>query len=1647
MRCLVARLCCVAWGLCLIVLLAEQGVPVQAQPRPVPLPLQAPAAEKKPTQPAQPAEENVKPERAKEQPGAAQKAEEQKAEAKKVAEKKAGEQNAQEKQEGQQPADPKKDPAAQPLQNIIQNILGMGRGRQQAAAAENESQEETARKRDAVDQRVPLIREQEALLKNAQARIQRQQFGEALDILQTILDEEVESVVLGEDGNFHSIRWETQRILASLPADSRQLYEKTYGPLARRLLDQAAQNSDLEAIRRLAERYFHTQAGYAAANLVAAQHLDQGEFAIATRWYRRLENSNAEFVNDPLWRFKVGETYRQADFTESDLEPWVQMTDAQKQELSRRLQGGNPEDVRLQWQQFTNLAQRPLLDWLYPGGTRNRAGHAQGTPPLLISHWGHELVDHAEIQAQVTQLLDDLQINRTPAIPIMQPIVIGDRVAFRTFEGIRVVSAETGELLWETREAISPATLLRGTDLGKGMDANMRFQGRVNVVINGNVVSPYYGNQAEQHPVANLLFRDGVHGTISSDGERLFVIENNAVLANTPPGNYYANFNPMQNDPYRRDWSSNRLTAYDLETGQQLWHVGGRMMFEPIDPPLAGTFFFGPPLSDRGELFLIGEQENTLRLFCLNAATGEVNWSQLLAYTDVPIDRDVARRWWPAQVALSEGVLICPTQIGFLVGVDRRSQEILWITRYSDRNADKQQQQQQLLRGGAVLTSNPGTLRERWFSTPPMVIGQTVVHAPPEEAMLIGYRLTDGRERWRITDLKQGLYPLGQYQGNLIIVTETGLTGYSVETGKAIWEVAYTDFDPEFASSGILPCGRGVIMGSQLLLPINDQELWYFDLEQRKFVSRARVSREDLKLGNLVMARGHLVVASPLSVNLFQPKKDVEDEIERRLQQDSGDPWGLMKQAQVLTLEQAHTEALAALRQVNQMQLGEVQRLEFQRQLMETLIGIVRHEPLEFDAEFEELEQLVETPADRQLYLRLLAKRMLARKDLAAAFNAYAELARFEGEEQVRDLTDASLTVRHDVWLQARLLELWQISSGEVSSKISDSVRQAVQQALESNDLQQMLQVVRIYGFHPEIENIYLEMVDRATEERHFAAAEYALNSMARQEDRSIRASAIARRAELLVAFELSDDAAYCAEQLANFDADLVLLDGLTVQEWRDEFAAAQTDRPAVDSATLSWSGQEYEVIPIGTSNGSHQSGSVNLTDSPLPYYQQHRFAFDQRTSRLEVYDRRNDHLVWSIPLQQVDQVSAAQVLPIRCDGHVLTTYFRGVVQCYSLPDQRLLWSRAISAQPGVANQFQAGNARLPRLQEARYAAARFRLNQFTNEFGPLAITTSHTICYFGRNELIAVDPLDGEIRWVRKGVPRGTCVYGDEEVLCLVPPISGQGALLLNTADGTQLETKELDSLINRGIAVFGRNIITTQSGSGTRVLGVQGENVIISAENMHTRERLWEFPVSADDSLCQLDPRTLVIVGKEGAVVLLDLEQGEARLTSQLDPKIIRGQKELYAFAERDQLFLIANHGTNHSTYMNIYNQRVNGYLAALDRHTGEELWVHKTPSLNLVLSDLTQMPVFVLGGSKHERKHNLYVGRFQVQVLDKRTGDVLLEDTFTTQNQVQQITWSAARKQLRLHAYNFIFSIQPIKSLATAPAADVTQSEATP
>ena len=173
------------------------------------------------------------------------------------------------------------------------------------------------------------------------------------------------------------------------------------------------------------------------------------------------------------------------------------------------------------------------------------------------------------------------------------------------------------------------------------------------------------------------IWDDATYGTLSSDGSLVFVIEELPLGVGGPNGGF-GMFGGGRNDPSNRS-ITNKLAAYDIHTeGKVQWELGGQESLRQSD-----AFFLGPPLPLRGQLYVMAEVKDEMRLLALDGATGNLLWSQQLAMVEANITQDPIRRLAGVSPSYSDGILICPTGSGCVVAVDLATRSLLWGYIYS----------------------------------------------------------------------------------------------------------------------------------------------------------------------------------------------------------------------------------------------------------------------------------------------------------------------------------------------------------------------------------------------------------------------------------------------------------------------------------------------------------------------------------------------------------------------------------------------------------------------------------------------------------------------------------------------------------------------------------------------------------------------------------------------------------------------------------------------------------------------------------------------------------------------------------------------------------------------------------------------------
>ncbi len=259
--------------------------------------------------------------------------------------------------------------------------------------------------------------------------------------------------------------------------------------------------------------------------------------------------------------------------------------------------------------------------------------------------------------------------------------------------------------------------------------------------------------------LSNRIWDDAPYGQLSSDGEQIFALW--GLPSNTAQRSVLIQPLGLQR-PNQGNANSNKLVALDLKTeGKVRWIVGDEDGTD--EPKLAGAFFPGAPLPLMGQLFVLAEINEGLQLVVLDPRSGQLQWSQQLAYVDTRGVRiDPERRAAGATPSFSDGVLICPTSCGAIVAVDVSSRSLLWGYQYPLDDPRR--------RLNISSYRNAKQLGDRWADASVTISDGRVLLTPVESDKLFCLDLVSGAEAWTPQDRGELLYIACVHDGKVILV-------------------------------------------------------------------------------------------------------------------------------------------------------------------------------------------------------------------------------------------------------------------------------------------------------------------------------------------------------------------------------------------------------------------------------------------------------------------------------------------------------------------------------------------------------------------------------------------------------------------------------------------------------------------------------------------------------------------------------------------------------------------------------------------------------------------------------------------------------------------------------------------------------------
>lgn len=1513
-------------------------------------------------------------------------------------------------------------------------------------------------------------------LAQAKSLIEQRRFSDAVRMLGAILEGSEDYFFQpdkeGAPEVHRSLKREVCRLLGSLPPEGRQVYELLYGAHARQLLDEAVHSGQSERLAEVSRRFFHTEAGYEATFLVGLDYLDRGSPLAGALVLERLKQApGAAERFEPSLSLALAVCWQRAQMPEKAGEVLSAMVG-----VRRPMQlGGRPLPVwrdsaeAVQWleQQAGPAGSAPgwlaAGGWLLFGGNAARSAAAGGGPPLLSALWRVPVSDNPALVHEEPQPSDLLsQLSRMyaqrgmPLVPAAYPLVvhgqfdqaqeqqspwrIEDVVLMRTTHKLLAVDLATGKRLWEAPVAEHLSEL-----------AQILEEGSREALQSSQLLLLSLGDR---------LWQDTTYGTLSSDGRRVYVIEDLGLpFRSKSPRIVVVGGRQMQQGDLRRPY--NRLAAIDIATGKLQWALGGAAD-EFLCWPLAETYFLGPPLPLMGQLFVLAEKpgEGVVELLALQADPqgeprqhGRLLWRQPLVRVENHILEDPYRARAGLSPSYADGVLVCPTASGAVVAVDLATRSLLWAYSYPRFQAGIVQRHMIIGAAGRVMATNwPGG----WQDSAPTLAEGCVLLTPVDSNALHGLSLADGQPLFAPVPREGDLFLACVHRGKAVLVGQSRVRAFllheSDPTGQArpAWEgreIALPD--------GATPSGRGFLSGDYYYLPLSTAEVAVVDLQAGQIAERIK-SRRGTVPGNLVCYRGKVLSQTALGVELFYELSAARAEADRLLAANPDDPAGLTLLGEILLEQGQREEAIACLRRA----CAAGGQLRAPGLLREALLDGLRHDFAAYESRAGEIEALLTSPAERAVFLRLMAEGLRASGRLVMACDRYLELIALDQQHPGMEQLTPQHSVRRQRWIRGQLAVLWeQAQDAAVRGQIQQRVEQRLQAALEAGTLEPLQQFEDYFGDLPAGTLARRELVRRLAESGKWLDAEMVLWPDFVAPDPARAGAATIAMAELLRRAGRPADAAFCYRRLRDQLAAVDCGEGKTGAEL---FAALPADDPVRQAcqAPPDWPQGKVEVDEQQMANDQEPTSArfVLNQQQPLgPFLAPTPIELDQNrrlvTGRDELGQQR-----WQLSLlelsQQAGMVFNRNFTRASGCGHMLVMLAGSRLvavdtlgQGQSSPPLPKAAANLAGGRPAAGSGQNQWTPRLvwhQDLQEGAQQALGFPGQPMLLANGVVVLTavrgdmpgtalhalgpvTSRAVCFQRFRDLVGVDPATGQVVWLRQDVPAGSELFGDEQWLFVLPPDEDE-ALVFRTIDGTLAGRRKVPRVQNGQVAVAVNGAAVVQApkyaplGSmcvatlGRRLLlwRAEGGAQVIELFDPWEQKPVWPARKFASGSLIDVvDGRWVGICEPEGHFVVLDAEDGGTVIDTQLrvgdTGQALPPLERITLLRFAGGYLLVTHHpqpAPNGRQYIiqpiagRAVRQVNLGWVFAFDT-AGKPLWPQPVQITNqhLPLDQPPGLPLLVFACQVYNRQPANPSARYQVSVvcLDKRTGRVVYQREF--------------------------------------------------
>lgn len=1416
-------------------------------------------------------------------------------------------------------------------------------------------------------------RTQRRMLANARKLLEQERYSQAVRMLHRILIVENDEVrdedyffLNREDRegirshDYQSLRTAARQLLGNLPQAARASYELQFGTDAQKMLDRAVEAGNIEAVAEVQRRYFHTRAGYQAMMLLGHYHLDQAAPVMAALCLQEVYTSPTAAEYEPALSLLLARSLQLAGQEEQAKNVLSQLQEKyphKKLKIAGTLQSQAAEqEDPIDW--LTRLTgtrpesqDLPAINWtMFRGNAARTAAGSESRPLMLRPRWRQRIAATAESEQMIEQQSQLYADDSIPAVPALQPLAVGDLIFMRTPGKIVAADLKSGKLVWQEPTSTND----------KGFDAPSRED-------RGD------GSEFSMETLRRRVWQDKTFGSLSSDGERLFVLEE---FGHHDVGSERPHLGP--GGRYRRwtDYDYNVLKARSASEaqGKLLWSLGGP---HESDSETKKAFFLGAPLPLQGQLYQLVELAGEIRLLVLDSRTGERLWSQQLAVVQPSTKFTGKRRTGGISPSYSDGVLVCPTGVGGIVAVDLTTRNLRWGHQYPVAS-DVQKKKPAWNRPSINSFSLPGP-EEVWADSCALIADGSVLITPTESNALHCLDLTDGSAKWRV-DREQFYYLAGVHAGKAILIGADKVIALDMLAGKAV------DLWPLDLPDGSMPSGRGYLAGDRYYLPLRTEsggEVVTIDLNEAKIVARSK-SGDGTVPGNLICHRQRVISQNSDYLQSFFQFEPIKREVAKSLRENPHDPNAMLRQGEILVDGGNSPKAVPLFRTASDLyaaravelaqkgnQAGYADALAssmYARQLLlQGLLTGLEENFVANQGSIPEIETLIAGPRERIDHLRLLAEGYGQTEQLDAALDAYLKLVRIVATENPLLSIDSIHAVRLSQWVRSRLDALQNRFSTAQHEHLDQQVALLQEEALRSENIEEMRSFDFFFGTHLSAVPVKQKLVDLLTSAGDRVESITLLRQLAGISDPVIQRKATA---QLALLNKGPDMVGQGAKHIWPEGKVLIKQTGATARGRRLGYQSSMPVRML--------------------SRRDHAVGTVLV---------------DQR-QYFRIYGLNSyGQIDWTVPLldkkeNRANLMANHRLSCARAKGQILVAAVGQQVLAIDTLKARqksspssILW-RQDTLSPGSDSRSKSLRTP-PRKKRRPWEDEAKTQQQFPLRISRIGPITDGGVTFVRNRNLVSVDPITGGVLWIRKGYKREAELFGDREFVMVLPP-EEKKIQVLSAMDGRLLGTRTISEVENRWTTV-GRHILLWRKVVGDNPFKGRWE---LALYDPWTEKDVWAQPISGDTKGDLVGLDAVALYDKtEGRFVVLDIFSGEELLDEVLEVDMhIKG---IYVVRSEKLYMLVTNRGAQYNRNNKTLQIQpmpqgtgsafVSGNIYAFDRATGKALWDRpaRLEQWGLALQQPVDLPVLVFARRVIDRSQKKNLNSLSFLFMDKQTG----------------------------------------------------------